>query len=62
MNAIPPVVRAVIVCPSCRGELTDAPGILICRAEKLAYPVVKGVPHLIKECATAHSVTDVRPA
>ena len=50
-SSIPPAVRAVLVCPSCRGELTDAPAALLCEAEQFRYPVVDGVPHLVRESA-----------
>ncbi len=50
-RAIPDRVRQLLVCPSCRGELRDEPGALICDAEQLTYAVVDGVPHLVKELA-----------
>ena len=49
--AVPEHIRALLVCPSCRGELTDEPGALICEGERLKYAVVDGVPHLVKELA-----------
>lgn len=48
---IPQRVRELVVCPSCRGELRDEPGALICDAEQLKYAVEDGVPHLVKELA-----------
>lgn len=50
-RAIPPAVRSLLVCPSCRGELRDEPGALVCDAEQLTYAVVDGTPHLVKELA-----------
>ncbi|MEN0065074.1 MAG: Trm112 family protein [Myxococcota bacterium] len=48
-----PELRRVLVCPRCRGELTDADLGLFCAACNLTYPVVDGVPWLIDERAIA---------
>jgi uncharacterized protein YbaR (Trm112 family) len=45
------VIRSLLVCPSCRGELDDGPGVLTCRSCEVSYPVVEGVPYLVVECA-----------
>ncbi|MCP4809839.1 MAG: Trm112 family protein [Proteobacteria bacterium] len=42
-------VRALLVCPKCRGELHDLPEGLVCRPCKRLYPVVRGVPRLVLE-------------
>jgi uncharacterized protein YbaR (Trm112 family) len=44
-----PRVRPHLVCPRCRGELTDAPGWLQCPSCGVQWPVVDGVPWLIEE-------------
>lgn len=49
MNGIDPEVRAILVCPRCRGELVDVPGGLRCPAEALVYPVRDGIPWLVSE-------------
>ncbi len=49
-------LRALLVCPVCRGELEDRPDALVCSADRLAFPVVDGVPYLILE--TAHKLGD----
>lgn len=51
MTDVDPEVRALLVCPSCRGELTDVPGGLVCPSERLFFPVEDGVPYLVRECA-----------
>jgi uncharacterized protein YbaR (Trm112 family) len=51
MSGVPPLVRAVVVCPACRSDLIDAPEGLACEACALLYPVVDGVPWLIAERA-----------
>ena len=45
----------ILVCPSCHGSLQWAPGrqMLLCSAERLGYPVVDGVAHLLGEEALA---------
>ena len=48
-------VRALLVCPSCRGDLEDVEGGLRCPTEKLVYPVIDGVPHLVAERAHKES-------
>lgn len=51
MHTIDPEVRALLVCPACRGELSDVPAGLHCGACALVYPVEEGVPYLVRECA-----------
>ena len=44
-------IRAILVCPICRGELVDVPRGLTCPSDGLTFPVVDGVPHLVQELA-----------
>lgn len=46
---IDPELRAILVCPACRGELDDRPEGLRCPACALLYPVVDDIPQLIAE-------------
>lgn len=41
----------ILVCPTCKGELQWRPGEarLICRVEKLAFPIRDGVPVLLRD-------------
>lgn len=48
---LPRDVRALLVCPRCRGELVDAPDALVCPRCEVAWPVEDGVPFLVDECA-----------
>lgn len=50
-SGVDPRVRPLLVCPSCRGQLDEGPGVLICPAEGLAYPVRDGVSILLPEKA-----------
>ena len=44
-------VRAVLVCPICRGELEDSKLGLACASDRLVFPVKQGVPMMLKELA-----------
>jgi uncharacterized protein len=44
-----PELRAILVCPACRGELDDIADGLGCAACALVYPVVDDIPNLIPE-------------
>jgi uncharacterized protein YbaR (Trm112 family) len=46
-----PELRALLVCPVTRGELVDVPRGLYSPAADLVFPVVDGVPHLVRELA-----------
>jgi uncharacterized protein YbaR (Trm112 family) len=54
----------ILVCPSCHGSLQWAPGrqMLLCPAERLGYPVVDGIAHLLEEEAIAVPEIDVANA
>jgi uncharacterized protein YbaR (Trm112 family) len=43
----------ILACPVCKGPLTfkKSAGLLICRAERLAFPLRDGVPMLHEEDA-----------
>jgi uncharacterized protein YbaR (Trm112 family) len=47
--SIDPELRAILVCPACRGELEDQPAGLRCPSCELLYPVVDDIPQLIAE-------------
>lgn len=55
MTAIAVAIRAVLVCPVCRGALRDDVAAevpsLVCDACRVGYPVERGIPVLIKERA-----------
>jgi uncharacterized protein YbaR (Trm112 family) len=46
-----PKLLEIIACPKCKGRLELKPdeSALLCRACRLAYPVVDEIPNLIKE-------------
>ena len=43
----------ILACPVCKGplKLQRAAQVLVCRAERLAFPIKDGVPMLIEEDA-----------
>ncbi|MEZ4319137.1 MAG: Trm112 family protein [Myxococcota bacterium] len=44
-------LRALLVCPVCKGDLDDVPDGLRCPADRLVYPIVDGVPWMLPERA-----------
>ena len=43
----------ILACPVCKGPLKfqRAAAVLVCRAERLAFPIKEGVPMLLEEGA-----------
>jgi uncharacterized protein YbaR (Trm112 family) len=43
----------ILACPVCKGPLKfhKSAGVLVCRAERLAFPVRDGVPMMLEEDA-----------
>ena len=41
----------ILACPVCKGplKLHKAAGVLVCRAERLAFPIRDGVPMMLEE-------------
>jgi uncharacterized protein YbaR (Trm112 family) len=50
----------VLVCPMCKGPLQwqKSDQVLICRAERLAYPIRDGIPVMLEEEARSLSSDD----
>jgi uncharacterized protein YbaR (Trm112 family) len=50
----------VLVCPLCKGPLQwqKSDQVLICRAERLAYPIRDGIPVMLEEEARSLSSDD----
>ena len=54
-SAVDPRLLDILVCPLCKGKLTyrknasqDADE-LVCKADRLAYPVMDGIPVMLEE-------------
>lgn len=45
-----PKLLDILVCPICKGplEVRKSPPALVCRADKLAYPVRDGIPVMLE--------------
>jgi len=50
----------VLACPSCKGPLVHvrASKVLVCRADRLAYPIRDGIPILLEEEAASLQADD----
>jgi uncharacterized protein YbaR (Trm112 family) len=50
----------ILACPVCKGPLRYArePALLVCRADRLAFPLRDGIPVLLEEEATVLGATD----
>lgn len=48
-----PQLIDILVCPVCKGSLEKRPadGYLVCKADKLAFPVRDGIPIMLVEQA-----------
>ena len=53
MSAIDPRLLEILVCPLCKGPLVyrREAGELICRPDRLAYPIKDGIPVMLEEDA-----------
>lgn len=52
-SAIDPKLLEILVCPLCKGPLVyrKAEGELVCKADRLAYPVKDGIPVMLEDDA-----------
>ena len=52
-SAIDPRLLEILVCPLCKGPLVyrKAAGELVCKADRLAYPVKDGIPVMLEDDA-----------
>lgn len=52
-SAIDPRLLEILVCPLCKGPLLyrKEAGELVCKADRLAYPVKDGIPVMLEDDA-----------
>ena len=52
-SAIDPRLLEILVCPLCKGPLVHrkAQAELVCKADRLAYPVKDGIPVMLEDDA-----------
>jgi uncharacterized protein YbaR (Trm112 family) len=48
-TAVDPRLLEILVCPLCKGKLVLRADELVCRADRLAYPVKDGIPVMLEE-------------
>jgi uncharacterized protein YbaR (Trm112 family) len=50
-SAVDPRLLEILVCPLCKGKLLYRKGAaeLVCRADRLGYPIKDGIPVMIEE-------------
>jgi uncharacterized protein YbaR (Trm112 family) len=50
-SAVDPRLLDILVCPLCKGRLVyrKEAGELVCKADRLAYPVMDGIPVMLEE-------------
>jgi uncharacterized protein YbaR (Trm112 family) len=48
-SAVDPRLLEILVCPLCKGRLVFTQKELICKADRLAYPVKDGIPVMLEE-------------
>lgn len=52
--SVDPQIVDILVCPLCKGALSKRPedGALVCKVDKLAFPVRDGIPIMLVEQAS----------
>lgn len=55
MTSMDPKLLEILVCPLCKGPLAwkREAGELVCKADRLAFPVKDGIPAMLEEEARA---------
>lgn len=53
MSGVDPKLLEILVCPLCKGKLVyrKGAGELVCKADRLAYPVKDGIPVMLEDDA-----------
>ena len=53
MSSVDPRLLEILVCPLCKGALVYRKDVneLVCKADRLAYPVKDGIPVMLEEDA-----------
>ena len=53
MSSVDPRLLDILVCPLCKGPLLHRKelGELVCKADRLAYPIKDGIPVMLEEDA-----------
>ncbi len=59
--ALDPRLFEILACPLCKGKLDYWPqqDALVCRAERLRFPIAQGLPQLLEELAQSISAEEM---
>jgi len=49
MSGVDPKLLEILVCPLCKGKLVVRKDVLICKADRLGYPIKDGIPVMLEE-------------
>ena len=49
MSGVDPKLLEILVCPLCKGRLVVRADELICKADRLGYPIKDGIPVMLEE-------------
>ena len=49
MSGVDPKLLEILVCPLCKGKLVVRNDELVCKADRLGYPVKDGIPVMLEE-------------
>ncbi len=53
-----PKLLEILVCPLCKGPLVHLKGELICKGDRLAFPIRDGIPVMLEEEARRLAETE----
>ena len=59
--ALDPRLLEILACPLCKGKLHYRPqqNALLCRADRLSFPIEEGIPQLLEERAQSLSAEEL---
>jgi uncharacterized protein len=49
MSGVDPKLLEILVCPLCKGKLLVRREELVCKADRLGYPIKDGIPVMLEE-------------
>ena len=49
MSGVDPKLLEILVCPLCKGKLLVRKDELICKSDRLGYPIKDGIPVMLEE-------------
>ena len=49
MSGVDPKLLEILVCPLCKGKLVIRKHELVCKGDRLGYPIKDGIPVMLEE-------------